>query len=104
MHTVIHEQIGRVYHAAGHRALQKTRPVYCFVPEVHFGPDGFQKSRYLVSRWPAINCGANLLGLGSHVIPDTEKPANLRSRCPLLAEFLRQLEQIATVKAIHAAA
>lgn len=98
MHTIIHHQLGRVHHAAGHPALQKTRPTYCFVPEAHFEENGFQKSRYLVSRWPGINCGANPLAVGSHVIPDPEKPVSIRNRCPVLREFLDRLEQIASVK------
>ena len=104
MHAVIAQSLGRVHHAAGHHALQKTRPVYCWVPEAHFGPGGFEKSRYLVSRWPGINCTANPLAFGSHVLPDPARPADLRSRCPILREFLRRIEQIAAVKTITAAA
>lgn len=103
MHAVINQQLGRVHHAAGHPAVAKTRPVYCWIPEQFFDEGGFEKSRYLVSRWPSINCSANPLGVGSHVIPDPGKPANLRSRCPILAEFLRRLETIAAVKTITAA-
>lgn len=97
-------QIGRVHHAAGHPALAKTRPVYCFVPETFFDGDGFQKGRYLISRWPSINCGVNPHGIGSHVIPDPFRPADLRSRCPVLREFLRQLEHVAATKATPTAA
>lgn len=103
MHIIINQQIGRIHHAAGHPALAKTRPVYAYVPESHFEENGFQKGHYLISRWPSINCAANPLAVGSHVIPDPEKPANLRSRCPILAEFLRRLETIAAVKSITAA-
>ncbi len=103
MHAVINNQLGRIHHAAGNRNLQKTRPVYCWIPEVFFGPDGFQKGRYLVSRWPSINCSANPLAIGSHVLP-SEKPVNIRSRCPILAEFLMRIEHVAAVKAISATA
>lgn len=103
MHALVNNTLGRVHHAAAHPTLMKTRPVYAFVPEEHFGPDGFEKSRYLVSRWPSINCSANPHGIGSHVIPDPGKPANIRSRCPILAEFLRRLEKIAAGKTTAAA-
>ena len=103
MHAIINQQVGRIHHAAGHPSLLKTRPVYAFVPEEHFGTDGFNKSRYLVSRWPSINSGANPHAVGSHVIPDEKNPANLRSRCSILAEFLRRLETIAAAKTITVA-
>lgn len=98
MHFVIFQQIGRVFHAASHPALAKTRPTYAFVPEEYFGETGLSRGRYLASRWPSINCSANPLAVGSHVIPDTEKPVKIQSRCPILAEFLRRLETIATIK------
>jgi hypothetical protein len=104
MHAIINQQIGRIHHATGHPALAKTRPTYCFIPEAFFDEGGFQKGRYLVSRWPSINCTANPLAIGSHVIPDAGKPVSIRSRCPILAEFLRRIEQIAVVKSITAAA
>lgn len=101
MIAVIQDCIGRVYHAVGHQALAKTRPVYCWVPEEFFGKNGFEKSRYLASRWPSINCSANPLAVGSHVIPDEENPANSRSRCSVLRDFLLQIETIASVKTIQ---
>lgn len=104
MHAVIANQIGRIHHAAGHPALQKTRPVYCWIPEGFFDETGINRGRYLVSRWPSINCSANPLALGSHVVPDPGKPVNIRSRCPVLAEFLRRLEHVAAVKTLSAAA
>lgn len=104
MLAIINQQIGRIHHAVANRNLQKTRPVYCWIPEVFFDETGFQKSRYLVSRWPGINCGANPLAVGSHVIPDPTQPVSIRSRCPILREFLRRIEQIAAVKAISTAA
>ncbi len=103
MHAIISCQIGRVLHAASHAALRKTRPTYAFIPEEFFDADGFQRGRYLVSQWPSINCGANPLAIGSHVIPDPENPVNIRSRCPVLAEFLRRIETIAAIKNQHAA-
>lgn len=103
MHILIANQIGRIHHATGHPALQKTRRVYCWVPEAFFDEGGFQKSRYLASRWPSINCSANPLAVGSHVFPDPEKPVSIRSRCPILAEFLLRLETIAATKTIAAA-
>lgn len=98
MHALVNNTLGRVHRAAGHSALQKTRPTYCFVPEEHFGENGFEKSRYLVSRWPSVNCSANPLAVGSHIIPDPARPVNIRSRCPILREFLARLESIAAVK------
>lgn len=98
MMTVIAGHIGRVHYAVQHPALRKTRPCYAFIPEAHFTEAGFEKSRHLVSRWPSINGGANPLAIGSHIIPDPERPANIRSRCPVLREYLTQLERIATVK------
>jgi hypothetical protein len=101
---IIANNIGRIHHATGNKNLLKTRPTYCYVPEEFFGPEGFQKSRYLVSRWPSINCSANPLAVGSHVIPDASRPVNLRSRCPILADFLQHIETIAAVKTITIAA
>jgi hypothetical protein len=98
MHAIINQELGRVHHSAGNPDLTKTRPVYAFIPEGFFTEAGFQKSRYLSSRWPSINCSANALALGSHVIPDPERPVNQRSRCPILVEFLLGLEAIAAVK------
>lgn len=103
MHAIIAQQIGRIHHAAGHPALVKTRPTYAFVPEAFFDESGFQRGCYLASRWPGINCGANPLAVGSHVIPDSERPVNIRSRCPILAEFLRRLETFAAIKNQQAA-
>lgn len=98
MHAIIAQQIGRIHHAAGHPDLRKTRPVYSWIPEAYFSESGFSKSRYLASRWPSINCSANPLAVGSHVIPDVENPVSIRSRCPILLEFVRRLETIATIK------
>lgn len=103
MTLLLKNHIGRVHHAAGNKHLQETRPTYCYIPEEFFGENGYEKSRYLVSRWPSINAGANPLAVGSHVLPDAARPANLRSRCPILREFLARLESIATVKTISAA-
>jgi hypothetical protein len=89
---------GRIYQASGHPAFLALRPCYCFVPAEFIDADGFRKSDYLASRWPGISCGANPLAIGSHIIPDLQKPANLRSRCPVLAEFLRRLEILAVTK------
>lgn len=96
-------QIGRVHHAAGNKHLQETRPTYCYIPEEFFGEKGYEKSRYLVSRWPSINAGANPLAVGSHVLPDAVRPANIKSQCPILRGFLARLETIAAAKTITAA-
>ena len=104
MHAIIANQIGRVHNAAQHPELAKIRPVYAFIPEVFFEESGFQKSRYLTSRWPSINCAANPHAIGSHLLPDPISPANIRSRCPVLREFLTRLEIIAAVKANPSAA
>ena len=100
MHTVIADSIGRVLHAAGHPDLSKKRPVYAYVPEEYFGPEGFRRAGYLRSRWPSINAGANPLAVGSHVIPDPARPVCIRSRCPILIEFLTQLAAIAPAKSV----
>lgn len=104
MHAVIGEEIGRVHHAVAHPSLMKTRPTYVFIPEKFFGENGLEKSRYIASRWPGINCGANPFAVGSHVIPDSKNPVSIRSRCPILAEFLRRLEIITNVKNITVSA
>lgn len=89
---------GRIHYTAGNPALRKTRPCYAFSPEEFFLPTGFDLRSYLISRWPSINCGANPNAIGSHAIPDPGKPVPLKTRCPILREFLRRLEPIATVK------
>lgn len=99
MILIIGNHIGRVYHAAGNKHLQKTRPVFAFVPEEFFLENGFQKERYLASRWPSINCSANPNGIGSHVLPDPEKPVTIPNSCPIFREFRERLE-IAAVKTI----
>ena len=98
MHTIIHCHLGRIFHAAAHQDLMKTRPTYAFIPEEFFNASGFQRSRYLASRWPSVNVGANPLAIGSHLIPDPTRPANIRSKCPILREFLNRLEIIASIK------
>lgn len=99
MHTIIHRHLGRVFHAAAHPDLAKIRPTYAFILEEFFDASGFLRSRYLASRWPSINVGANPLGIGSHGIPDPTLPANIRSKCPILREFISRLEVIAAIKA-----
>ena len=99
MHTIIHRHLGRIFHAAAHPDLIITRPTYAFIPEEFFDESGFQRIRYLDSEWPHINVGANPLAVGSHVIPDPTRPANNRSKCPILREFLGRLEIITTIKA-----
>lgn len=101
MHVIINQELGRVHHSTGNRFLQKTRPTYCWIPEEFFGENGFNKSRFLVSRWPSINCSANPLAVGSHVIPDLKKPVSPRSRCPILREFLTRLKVVAAIKTIQ---
>jgi len=98
MHTIIHRHLGRIFHAAAHPDLIVTRPTYAFIPEEYFDASGFQRTRYLKSDWPHINVGANPLAIGSHVIPDTNRPANIRSKCPILNEFLIRLEINTTIK------
>ena len=99
MHLIIANKIGRIHHATGHPVLQKTRPTYCFVLEEFFDENGFRKEKYLISRWPSINCSANPLAFGSHVIPDTSRPLENKFRCPILREFLHRLEIFAVIKA-----
>ena len=100
MHVVIANQTGRIHHAAQHLELRIIRPCYAFVPEGHFGANGFEKPRYLASRWPTINAGANPHAIGSHIIPDASNPVSRHSRCPILREFLTRIKIIAAVKAI----
>lgn len=98
MHVVVAEHTGRIHHAAGHSAFQNTRPTYAFLPKSFVVEGGFAKAQYIASRWPSINCGANPLAIGSHVMPDATKPVAQKSKCPILREFLARLETIATVK------
>ena len=99
MQIVIADQTGRIHHAAGHSALQQTRPTYAFLPDGFVAEGGYAKAQYLASRWPSINAGANPHAIGSHMIPDASKPVTPRSRCPILREFLIRLITIAAVKA-----
>ncbi|MFN4804525.1 MAG: hypothetical protein ACK56K_04640 [Akkermansiaceae bacterium] len=98
MHLVIEKQTGRIFYALGQTDLQQTRPVYAFVPDDFFEGDQFLKRSYLASRWPSAHCGANPNALGSHVIPNPNKPVLPNSTCPILAEFVMRLKQIASVK------
>lgn len=100
MHFVINHSIGRVHHGAGHPDLSKTRPIYAYIPEEYFNGDGFNRGAYMMSRWPSINCAANPLGIGSHVIPDPARPVSIRSRCPILTDFLAQLALIMPAKTV----
>jgi hypothetical protein len=95
---VIAGKTGRVYHAIQHPNLRKTRPCFCFVPDEFIEGKVFDKNRYLASRWPSANCTANPNGIGSHAMPDLGKPVSPKSRCPILREFLRQLETVAKIK------
>ena len=99
MILIIAGKTGRVHHAIQHPGLRKTQPCYCFVPEEFFQETAIDKTRYLASRWPSINCSANPNGLGSHVLPDPEKPVTIPNSCPIFREFLERLE-IAAVKSI----
>ncbi len=101
MQAIIANQSGRIHHAAGHSALQKTRPTYAFLPVGFMVEGGFTKALYLASRWPSINAGANPHALGSHIIPDASKPVSPHSRCPVLREFLTRLKIVAAVKTIQ---
>jgi len=65
-----------------------------------FELEGFRRAGYLRSPWPSINAGANPLAVGSHVIPDPARPVCIRSRCPILIEFLTQLAAIAPAKSV----
>lgn len=94
----IANQTGRIYHAEQHSELAKIRPCYAFIPQNYFGVNGFQRRRYVTSRWPSINAGANPLAIGSHVLPDSKRPVSSRSKCPILKEFLCSLKTIAAVK------
>lgn len=90
---------GRIHHAAQHPEIVKIRPCYAFIPENYFSANGFERRRYLASRWPSINAGANPHAIGSHVLPDATRPVSLHSKCPILKEFLCRLKTIAAVKA-----
>ena len=98
MLAIIAGQKGRIHHGAAHSALQKTRPTYAFLPAEFITEGGFAKAKYLASRWPSINAGANPNAIGSHILPDATKPVSPRSKCPILAEYLTRVEVIANVK------
>ena len=98
MHTLIHDHLGRVLHAASHPDLARVRPTFAFVPEGLFNGDGFSRSAYLCSHWPCLNMDANPLSVGSHVMPDPDRPVSIRSRCQILAQFLQQLAHIVACK------
>lgn len=95
----IANQTGRIYHAEQHPELAIIRPCYAFVPQTYFGANCYEKNRYLASRWPTINGGANPHAVGSYVIPDPEKPVQSKTRCPVLRQFKASLRAIAAVKA-----
>jgi|GEM_PF-4802024 len=95
----IANQTGRIHHAAQHPELASIRPCYAFVPENYFGKNGFERIRYLTSRWPSINAGGNPNAIGSHVLPDATRPVSSRSKCPILLEFITRIKTIAAVKA-----
>lgn len=99
----IANQTGRIHHAAQHPEFASIRPCYAFVPENYFGANGFERLRYLTSRWPSINAGANPLSIGSHVLPDATKPVSPRLKCPIFSKFLIRLETITTIKSTHTA-
>ena len=96
MHTIIHHDLGRILHATVHPDLNATRATYAFIPELFFNGSGFQRSRYLASQWPSINAGANPHAIGKHIFPHVTRPVNIRTKCPILREFLNRLETIAT--------
>lgn len=98
MHAVIHNFLGRIHHAASHPDLSVTRPVYAFIPELFFNENGLDRCRYLASPWPSINCSANPLAIGAHVLPDPTRPASIKSKCPILREFLDRLATIVPAK------
>lgn len=85
MGFVVHGQTGQIYHAKGHPDFQRVRPLYCFVP--HGQSPGF----YMDSRWPSINAGANPNSIGSHVLPDFNRPVSRNLRCPVLTAFLANI-------------
>jgi hypothetical protein len=89
---------GTLYQAAAHPDFAKLRPCHCFVPEQFISGSGLLKTAYLASRWPGINCGANVNAIGSHILPDMNHPISPDCECPELAEFLRQLRQAADIK------
>lgn len=101
MHAVIANHIGRIHHAAGQADLQLTRPTYAFVPEECISANAFDHRRYISGRWPSVNAGANPHAIGSHVMPDPERPVDPLCQCPVLAEFLTRIEPIALVKIPH---
>jgi hypothetical protein len=99
MHAVIAGHRGCICYAVQHPDLSKSRPAYAFIADGFLTESGFEKSRYLTSRWPSINAGANPNAIGSHILPDPSRPVKLRSKCPAFREFLTNLKTIAAVKA-----
>ena len=98
MHTLIHPHFGRVLHAVYHPDPAKVLPTFAFVPEEFFDSEGFRRSAYLCTRWPCINTDANPHVVGSHVMPDPARPVAIRSRCPILAQFIERLTELIACK------
>jgi hypothetical protein len=92
------EKAGTVFLASGHPDFTKLRPTFCFVPDEFFNSGEFDRSAYMASRWPSINCSANENAIGSHIFPDPEKPVDPKENSLVFRNFLSRLETIAAIK------
>ena len=67
------------------------------MPEGFFSGGEFDRLTFVSSRRQSLSFSANPLAVGPHVIPDQQRPADIGSRCPILAEFLSRLETIVSI-------
>lgn len=85
---------GKIYHAHAHGDLQKTRPLFAFVPDSLIKGDGaLDKAQYVTKRWATINAGANIDAVGSHVFPDLKRPATETESKDFLAALARLIHK-----------
>ncbi|MEO5715798.1 MAG: hypothetical protein ABIT37_20130 [Luteolibacter sp.] len=75
------------------------RPCFCFVADEYVTATGLDRAAYLASRWPGINCSSNENSIGSHLLPDMDRPADIGSESHDLSNFLLRLGEVAAVKA-----
>lgn len=84
---------GRIFHAMAQPDLQRTRPLYAFVPEELLTPGSFDEEAYRAKRWATINAGANKDAVGSHVYPDLSRPAPPGQTTEFRSELARHIHK-----------